>query len=132
MFICRDYNINLIRQDMHEGTGNFVNNLYGNSLVSWITRPTRLGKTSTLIDNILANKCNYNAVTRLLITDISDHLPIFFISKSNSKTNTLKFITSTSRPITESDIQALRADLINADWSFLTIILISTMLMVYF
>ena len=71
-----NYNINLIRQDMHDGTGNFVNSLYENSLVTLITRLTRFGKTSsTLIDNIFTNKFNYNAVSGLLITDISDHLP---------------------------------------------------------
>ena len=75
-----DYNINLLRQDMLEGTGNFVNSLYGNSLVPLVTRPTLFGKTpSTLIDNIITNKCNYNAVCGLLITDVSDHLPIVYI-----------------------------------------------------
>ena len=65
---------------MHEATGNFVNSIYENSLVALITRPTRFGKTSsTLIDNIFTNKCNYNAMSGLLITDISDHLPIIYI-----------------------------------------------------
>ena len=48
----------------------------------------------------------------------SDHIPIFYISKTESNTNMPKSITSTTRPITESGIQALRADLTNTDWSF--------------
>ena len=72
---ARDYNINVLRQDMHEGTENFVNSLYENSHVPLITRPIRFCKSSsTLIDNIYTNKCNYNAVSGQLITDISDHL----------------------------------------------------------
>ena len=55
---------------MHEGTGNFVNSLYENSLVPLITRPTRFGRIFTLIDKVFTNKRNYNAVSGLLITDI--------------------------------------------------------------
>ena len=68
---------------MHEVTGNFVNSPYENSLVSLLTWLTRFGKTSsTLIDNIFTNKCNYYAVSGLLITDMSDHLTIVYSSKS--------------------------------------------------
>ena len=104
---------------MHDGTRNFVNCLYDNLLIPLITRPTRFGKSSlTLIDNIFTNKCNQNAISDILITDISDQLPTFYISKSEITSKSPKFFTSSSRPLTEPGLDALRAALNNTDWSF--------------
>ena len=89
-WVCTNYRENSVQKAKlskrlikHNWDYIIVNSLYENYLVSLITWPTRFGKTSsTLIDNIFTNKCNYNAVSVLLITGISDHLPIFYISKS--------------------------------------------------
>ena len=104
---------------MHDGTRNFVNCLYDISLIPLITRTTRFGKSSsTLIDNIFTNKYNQNAISGILITDRSDHLPIFHIFKSEITSKSPKFLTSSSRPLTELGLDALRAALNNTDWSF--------------
>ena len=51
-----------------------------------ITKSTSFSYTSpTLIDNILTNKCSNSASSGLLIADISEHLPMFYISKSEDK-----------------------------------------------
>ena len=72
--LAGDYNINLLRHNVHEGTTTFI--LYANSFVPLITKPTRFGNmSSTLIDNIFTNKCNNSASSGLLLTDIIDHLP---------------------------------------------------------
>ena len=45
-----------------------------------ITRPTRItSHTKTLIDNIFANQFRDHPRSGLLFTEISDHLPVFFI-----------------------------------------------------
>ena len=117
--LAGDYNINLLKHEVHDSTRNFVNCLYDNSLISLITKPTRFGKSSsTLIDNIFTNKCNQNAISGILITDISDHLPNFYISKSEITSKLPKFFTSSSRHLTEPGLDALRAALNNTDWSF--------------
>ena len=104
---------------MHDGTRNFVNCLYDISLIPLITRTTRFGKSSsTLIDNILTNMCNHNVTSGILITDISDHLPTFYISKSEITSKSPKFFTSSPRPLTELGLDALRAALNNTDCSF--------------
>ena len=89
-------------------------------IVCMLIQPTRFGNTSsTLIDNIFSNKCNNSASSGLLITDISDHLPVFYISKSEVKTNSLKFVTTSSRVTSQSNIAALRVDLLSTDWSYI-------------
>ena len=93
--LAGDYNINLLRHNVHKGTATFINCLYAKSFVSLITKPTRFGnKSSTLTDNIFTNKCNNSASSGLLITDSSDHLSVFYISKSETKTISLKFVTT--------------------------------------
>ena len=55
--IAGDYNIDLLKSEQHIGTEHFVNNLFANSFVPLITKPTRYSTySSTLIDNIITNK----------------------------------------------------------------------------
>ena len=97
--LAGDYNINLLKHEVHDGTRNFLNCLYDDSLIPLLTRPTRFDKaSSTLIYNIFTNKCNQNAISGILITDISEHLPIFYISKAEITSKSPKFFTSSSRP----------------------------------
>jgi hypothetical protein len=103
--IAGDYNIDLLKHETHIGTGSFVNNLYSHSLIPLITRPTRFGKSSsTLIDNIFTNKPNEAAVSGILISDVSDHLPVFYVSRSPIINSTPRFKTVTTRLITEEKI----------------------------
>ena len=53
----------------------------------------------------------------LLITDISDHLPIFYITKSKIKKITSKFNTVTTRCVNEDNIYNLKTELEQVDWS---------------
>jgi len=77
-FLGGDYNINLLKHDVHTETQNFVNNLFANFSIPLISRPTRFTNSSaTLIDNIVTNASHEDCVTGILITDISDHLPVF-------------------------------------------------------
>ena len=63
-----------------------------------ITRPTRLtNSTATLIDNIFTNDFIdiEQSMTGLFITDISDHLPIFYINEMYESTKKRKYHLST-------------------------------------
>jgi len=54
--------------------------MYSNSLYPTLTRPTRITTHSaTLIDNIFTNVIDRPVSSGLIITDISDHLPVFAI-----------------------------------------------------
>ena len=91
--IAGDYNIYFLKSKKHIGTEHFVNILFPNSFVPLITKPTRYSTySSTLIDNILTNKPQNNLVSGILISDISDHLPVFYISQHITKTNKPTFL----------------------------------------
>ena len=53
-----------------------------------ITRPTLItSHTATLLDKIFANTFFDHSRSGLLITDISDHLPVFSIHSNNDSSN---------------------------------------------
>jgi len=80
--LAGDYNVNLLKHDVHGETQNFVNNLYANFSMPVICRHTRFtGKSGTLIDNIITNDFHEDCVAGVMIADISDHLPVFNVSK---------------------------------------------------
>ena len=61
------------------------------SFIPLITRPTQITTTSaTLIDNIFTNDHSelVNSLQGILVTDISDHYPIFYINQSITEKET--------------------------------------------
>ena len=78
--IMGDFNLNLINFQHHQTTGEFLDGLYSNMFIPLITRPSRITcHTATLIDNVFFNDFFDRSRSGLLISDISDHLPIFFL-----------------------------------------------------
>ena len=81
-----DYNINLLNVESHSLTADFNDLMYSHGLIPLITRPTRVTENSaTLIDNIFTNKIlntQEESVQGILVTDISDHYPIFCVNKT--------------------------------------------------
>ena len=79
LYLAGDFNINLLNADSHVPTSNFLDIIYSVSLFPLINRPTRItNQTATLIDNIYCNDItNIDHVNGILVTDISDHYPIF-------------------------------------------------------
>ena len=83
-YIMGDFNLNLMNHDRHLMTSEFLDLMYSNSFLPLITRPTRItSNTATLIDNIFTNNLVSDAFNGLLFTDISDHLPIFSVYRTN-------------------------------------------------
>ena len=61
--------------------------MFSSSFYPLILRPTRITSTSaTLIDNIFVNSLEDNFTSGLLLTNISDHLPIFQITTTIANT----------------------------------------------
>ena len=86
-YIMGDFNINLLNHALHVQTTDFIDTMFASSFFPLINRPTRITHTSsTLIDNIFTN-CTYtqHALSGILTSDISDHLPIFHIAKHTVK-----------------------------------------------
>lgn len=85
IILMGDFNINLLNYNKHEETNFFVDQLFSNSLLPSITKPTRVTTHSkTLIDNIFTNSTEHLLFSGNLTTFISDHLVqvAFFRSKA--------------------------------------------------
>ena len=72
-----DHNLDFLKSSWHMDTQNFIELNLESNLLSCITRPTRITKsTATLIDNVLISKnLQGKQDSKILITDSSDHLP---------------------------------------------------------
>ena len=83
-YLLGDYNINILNYSSHVHTAQFVDMMSSSGFLPLITRPTRVTATSaTLIDNIFTNNLMdiSHSLQRLFITDVSDHFPIFHVSR---------------------------------------------------
>ena len=87
--LCGDFHIDLLNKDCNNSTS-FLNTMYSLPLLPIISKPTRITDNSaTLIDNLLISEpCNFES--GILISDISDHFPIFFTGKNFFCTNSSK------------------------------------------
>ena len=78
IFVCGDFNIDLLKHESHNSTKNFLDIMYSLGFYPLIDKPTRVTDSSaTLIDNIFTNELCHNLTCGILFNDISDHLPIF-------------------------------------------------------
>ena len=82
-YLMGDYNLDLLKHEIHPQTSDFLDIIYSYNYIPLITRPTgRKEQSGTLIDNIFTNNLAElgTSIHGLLVTDISDHLPIFIIN----------------------------------------------------
>ena len=115
VYLCGDYNINLLKMHEKNSYEEFFETMFVHSYLPNITLPTRLTDTSnTLIDNVFANSAKFEAVSGILINNISDHQAIFTIitiprerviihtniSSNNQTTYTVKKLSSGTKPKT--------------------------------
>jgi len=102
--IAGDYNINLLNNNVHTDTSAFVDNIFSQLFIPVISRPTRYSNNnSTLIDNIIVNSFSDNCTSGILLSDISDHLPIFHVYDGNVIANTRESVKS-MRIVNDSNI----------------------------
>ena len=120
-YIMGNYNLDLLKHEIHHPTEKFLDIMYANYCIPLINRPTRITReSSTLIYNIFSNNHNVNdhQVNGILKTDITDHYIIFPIlslkvEKSCNDEHKIVRIINSSR--TQRYIEKIR----NTDWSIL-------------
>ena len=83
IFVCGDHSLNLLDAETNNSVSQLLNQMATYSLLPVISRPTRITEqTSSLIDNIFI-KHPMNFASGLIISTISDHLPVFVIKTIN-------------------------------------------------
>ena len=120
-YIMGDYNIDLLKHELHQPTEKFLETMYSNSLLPMILKPTRERvTTATLIDNIFTNKYNINdnILQGIFATDISDHYMIFHLfEKCSSGIEEYQLI----RLVNETRMTKYKERILDTDWSVLDI-----------
>ena len=117
--IAGDFNIDLLKYD-NADTEDFINNLYEHLFIPLIFRPTRFNiNSSTLIDNIFSNKPYDSLISGILITDVSNHFPVFYISKHKNPQNEKIAMKKETRITSDKNINNLKQALLAVDWSAL-------------
>ena len=90
--------------------------MYAHSYIPLITKATRVTKSSaTLIDNIFTNNIGSDNMNDILVTNISDHFPIYTITKHVTQKN--KPQTKVLRVFSETNIRKFKEKLQNTDWA---------------
>ena len=107
-----DHNLDLLKSHIHKKTQQFLNLNLDLDLFPVITRLTRITHTSaTLIDKIfLDSRLTGQTVNKILVDDISDHLPSVLILENLNPSKKRK-IEVTSRDVGPKQIESLKKEL---------------------
>ena len=116
-YITGDFNLDLLKHESHSVTAQFSESLFAFGFLPMITKPTRItAHSATLLGNIFTNNTTLSSRSDLIISNISDHLPIFSIvfghylcKDSNS---------FTIRDTREIRVNEFRLKLENTKWDF--------------
>ena len=94
IFLLGDFHTDLLKYELSDSINNFIDTLSSNFLSPHILLPTRISKTSTLIDNIFSNSTSLEEIESGNVTStFSDHLPQFiFLKDFFSKIPAAKYI----------------------------------------
>ena len=118
LIIGTDHNLDLLKQDLHLPTKDFIDLNLDYGLLPTVTKPTRITRTTaTLIDNIIVGKKFYTFKnTQIWIDDISDHLPIL-ITIPNIDVYKKIPTKVTTRALNDQKIKQLNEALNEQDWT---------------
>ena len=112
-----DWNLDLMNHHKHDQTSEFLDIMFSRAFFPLISRPTRItSNTASLIGNIFTNEPTNCAVSGLLFTDISDHLPIFSIS-NECQTSSRKTQRLTFREKNANNVSKFKEELQTMNWS---------------
>ena len=85
IILMGNFNIDLLKYDMHGDSSDFLDAMYANFLLPYISTPSRVTPHSkTLIDNIFSNTIEDSSISGNLVTAISDHYGQFLLMKNLS------------------------------------------------
>ena len=113
-----DHNLDFLKHSIHKRTQDFIELNLDNNLIPSLTRLTRITKSSaTLIDNVMISQgLMINSESRIIIDDISDHLPcVVKLKNLLHETKTSKIITS--RNLTDKALKKINDSLMRTSWS---------------
>ena len=113
--LVSDTNIDLLKYRSHNHTAAYVDTLISHGLLPLITLPTRITpSTATVIDHISTSNKADHFDSGIIISTLSDHLPVFYIKKTKLSKQPPKNISS--RKINSKTIPIFDNLLQNTNW----------------
>ena len=110
-----DTNIDLLKFNIHNDTSCYIDILLNQGMLPLITLPTRIkNRSATLIDHIMTNAQDDIYDTGILLSDISDHLPVFYIKHCKQVTTPPQYIKS--RKVNDSTIPKFQRLISETSW----------------
>ena len=112
-----DFNIDMSAQIMNSAIHEFQNITSTHCLQPKINLPTRITPTSaTIIDNVFTNIFDKKSTVKIIVDDISDHLPIYFAIE-DSKQEPMNVFTQPFREQNNENKNRFIVELGGLDWS---------------
>ena len=114
-----DHNLDLLKVNQHKLTEEFLECNLHSGMIPQITKPTRITRTSaTLIDNVMiSKKLSRQTERRILVENISDHLPSL-VSIKNFRYTHKEGMKVYSRDTCKNNLDKLRGALQGTNWDF--------------
>jgi len=117
IYIAGDFNLDLLKSNLHPATEMVLNTFMTYQMLPTIRKPTRVTSYSaTLIDNIYTNCSSLCTNSMIICTDISDHMPVLITCRTG-KVKSPECKPVPVRVINESNMRLFNEALENTDWS---------------
>ena len=102
---------------MHGNSSDFLDAMYANFLLPYISTPSRVTPHSkTLIDNIFSNMIEDGSISGNLVTAISDHYDQFLLMKIPSNKKNIANTEAFHQDFQKINEKRLENDLQNTNW----------------
>ena len=117
VYICGDYNFNLLKVDTDHLTQHFFNLLCSYGFLPHILQPTRVTEnTSTVIDNIFSNNIQDDIISGNVLLNLSDHFAQM-VSVNREQIDTKK-INMYQRDYSKFSSESFRDDVSIQNWCY--------------
>ena len=116
LYICGDFNIDLLQNESNTTSLNFLNLLNCNGFLPLILHPSRVveGNKASLIDNIFSNNVNYEILSGDIYLTLSEHFSQF--ASINRGKIDVKKIVMFGRDTSKFCAESFRQDVSNHQW----------------
>ena len=118
IILIGDFNIDILKYDTNNDSAAFLEMMYENFLLPYISSPTRATpRSQTLIDNIFSNIIEDEIISGNITTTISHHYAQFTLFKNKIKSQKNKKIANFARNYKTLDKEMFDSDLKNTNWN---------------
>ena len=117
VFLLGDFNIDILKHQVNKGTTSFLDTMYSIGLYPLVDRPTRISNHSfSLIENVFTIVTNHKVTSVILVSDITDHLPIFVFCTYPNPNQVDQKCNVKNRIINEKTLSTLSNNLAEECW----------------